>query len=139
MHILYENMVVEWLLPESDSIRMSVVRIPPGERFSICPNGARRTCAIVQVTSPMFTKYILEVARPDDWSISTLILSPINHVHLDAIEKSIKYLLNGLVQKSGHWDQSILNRCFVMKIDKLKHYKSDSNIDWALKISNKFT
>lgn len=31
----------------SYSFRMSVVRVPPGKRFSICLNGTRQTCAIV--------------------------------------------------------------------------------------------
>ena len=116
---------------------MSVIRIPPGKRFSICPNGTYRTCDVVQVTSPVFTKYIVEVARPDDWSISTLILSPINHTDFETTEKSIKQLLEGLVQKSGHWDQYVLNQCTGMHIDKLKHYQSDTIRDWAIKLAGK--
>ncbi|NJJ42132.1 Tn7-like element transposition protein TnsE [Paenibacillus apii] len=112
-------------------------RIPPGKRFSICPNGARRTCAIVQVSNSIFTKYIIEVARPDDWSISTIVLSLTNHFNLKTIEESIKQLLDGLVQKSGHWDQNVLSQCSGTHIEKLKHYQSDSPRDWAIKLTGK--
>lgn len=121
----------------SYSIRMSIVRLPPGKRFSICPNGARRTCAIVQVSNSIFTKYIIEVARPDDWSISTLILDPTNLIYLESIERTITQLLDGLVQKSGHWDQYILSQCAGTQIEKLKHYQNDSPRDWAIKLKGK--
>ncbi|MFC4779644.1 Tn7-like element transposition protein TnsE [Paenibacillus sp. GCM10023252] len=121
------------------SIKMSVVRIPPGKRFSICPNGVRRTCAIVQVTSPLFTKYILEIARPDDWSISTLILGPLQDVELKTIENEIKLLLEGLVQNSGHWDKNILDRCDKLVAEKIKHYRNDEVRDWAIRIREKIS
>lgn len=121
----------------SSSIRMSVVRIPPGKRFSICPNGARRTCAIVQVTSPVFTKYILEVARPDDWSISTLILQPLHDKGLKEFEMDVKQLIDGLVQRSGHWDKFILESCSGVIIEKVKHYQNDIIRDWAYRIVTK--
>lgn len=121
----------------SYSIRMSIVRIPPGKQFSVCPNGVRRTCAIVQVSNSMFTKYIIEVARPDDWSISTLVLQPLQCVTLKSVEGEIILLLEGLMRKSGHWDQNVLNQCRKMSIDKLKHYQSDTRRDWVLRLANK--
>ncbi|TKH41495.1 hypothetical protein C1I60_19270 [Paenibacillus terrae] len=123
----------------SYSIRMSVVRIPPGKRFSICPNGARRTCAIVQVSNAVFTKYILEVARPDDWSISTLILSPLDQSEFMITEQHIKQILDGLVRKSGHWDQIMLEQASRVTVEKLKHYQNDSKHDWAYKLMGKIT
>ncbi|MEK4462839.1 Tn7-like element transposition protein TnsE [Paenibacillus sp. FSL H8-0315] len=121
----------------SYTIRMSVVRIPPGKRFSICPNGARRTCAIVQVTNPVVTKYILEVARPDDWSVSTLILQPPQDMSLKVIESEIKLLLDGLLQKSGHWDKYLLKRSKKLSIEKVKHYQNDTVSDWTFRIHDK--
>lgn len=119
------------------SIKMSVLRVPPGKRFSVCANGARRTCAIVQVASVTATSYIVEVARPDDWSISTLILRPAPSTSFHKVEKDIKKLLDGLVRKGGHWDQSVLDQCRVMNIEKLKHYSSDSVRGWANKVISK--
>ncbi|MNO34834.1 Transposon Tn7 transposition protein TnsE [compost metagenome] len=116
------------------SIKMSVVRIPPGRRFSICPNGERRTCAIVQVSSPVFTKYILEVARPDDWSISTLIINPLRCITFKAVEQRFKQLFEGLVHKGGHWEQNILTQDDDIFIEKLKHYKNDSLNEWVYRV-----
>lgn len=120
------------------SVRMSVLRVPPGKRFSVCANGARRTCAVVQVSYGSPTIYIVEVARPDDWSISTLILYPTNQIEFRAVEQNIMQLLDGLVRKGGHWDQNVLNQCSGMNIEKLKHYQSDTIRDWAFRLAGKF-
>lgn len=119
------------------NVSMSVLRIPAGKRFSICPNGARRTCAIVQIVNATSTTYILEVARPDDWSISTLILHPTQQSTIKNIEHNIKLLLEGLSQKGGHWDQSVLNRCSDLTVEKVKHYQSDNIRDWAIRLNGK--
>lgn len=121
----------------SYSIRMSIVRIPPGKRFSICPNGARRTCAIVQVISPFFIKYILEIARPDSWSISTLVFHSPKDISLKTIENEVNRLLDGLVQKNGHWDRYILNQCDSLLVEKIKHYQNDSIRDWTQRTIDK--
>ncbi|WP_027087428.1 Tn7-like element transposition protein TnsE [Cohnella panacarvi] len=118
------------------NIRMLVLRIPPGKRFSICPNGSRRTCAVVQVTYGNSVSYVIEVARPDDWSISTLILRPINQIEIRAVEDNIKQLLDGLVQKGGHWDQYVLDQS-EMRVNKVKHFQSDTLLDWAGRIYEK--
>lgn len=85
----------------SVSIRMSVMRVPLGKKFSIGPNGTRRSCAIVQINNGNGTRYIIEVARPDGWSISTLILRPIHQVDFRVIEHEFKLLIDGLVDKGG--------------------------------------
>jgi hypothetical protein len=48
-------------------------------------------------------------------------------------------LLEGLVQKGGHWDQYVLNRCSGLNIEKVKHYQSDSIRDWAFRIAGKLS
>jgi TnsE C-terminal domain len=120
-------------------IRLSVVRVPPGKRFSVCPNGARRTCAIAQLTNGNSTSYIIEVARPDDWSISTLMLRSTGDAPLSSIEADIQLLLNGMVEKGGHWDKNVLHDCSKLSIEKIKHYKSDTNMEWARRFINKLT
>ncbi|MDQ0195825.1 hypothetical protein J2T20_004218 [Paenibacillus wynnii] len=79
---------------------MSVFRVPPGKRFSVCTNGARRTCAVAQITYGTATTFVVEVARPDDWSISTLILRSTDQSSFRIIERNIKLLLESLVEKS---------------------------------------
>ncbi|ALP37421.1 hypothetical protein ASL14_15750 [Paenibacillus sp. IHB B 3084] len=121
----------------SYSIRMSVVCIPSGRRFSICPNGVRRTCAIVQVTSSIKTKYIVEVARPDDWSISTLILQPLQYISLNEVEGEIMLLLEGLMRRSGHWESHVIDGGHRFSFEKARHYQSDTPKGWAYRISEK--
>lgn len=41
--------------------------------FSVCGNGIWRTCAVGKVAPEKAIKYVIEIARPDGWSISTLI------------------------------------------------------------------
>lgn len=120
----------------SAKISLSVLRIPHGKRFSLCPNGSRRTCAIVQVIDAASITYIIEIARPDKWSISTLILRPKPQTSLKTMEQNIKLLLEGLVQKGGHWDQYVLDRCSEMVIGKVKHYQSEIQ-DWAYRMGEK--
>ncbi|MFM1654577.1 Tn7-like element transposition protein TnsE [Brevibacillus sp. B_LB10_24] len=115
------------------------MRVPPGKRFSVCPNGARRTCAIVQLTNGNSTSYVIEVARPDDWSISTLMIRPTGHVPFSTKEADIQLILEGMVEKGGHWDQNVLDRCRNMDIDKIRHYESDSPRDWAGRLIRKIT
>lgn len=117
------NMLVEMYQVK---VHMSVFQLPPGRRFSVCGNGIRRTCAIVQVNMGVKQKYILEIARPDGWSISTLILTPKRHLFASTIEYHFKELLEGLVNKSGHWDQEVLNRSVDVDIQKMKHYQKDT-------------
>ncbi|MFP3392017.1 Tn7-like element transposition protein TnsE [Brevibacillus sp. SIMBA_040] len=120
-------------------VRMSLLRVPLGKRFSVCSNGSRRTCAIVQTIIGITTNYIIEVARPDAWSISTLILQSAQQTSIIAIERYINLLLDGLIEKSGHWDQDVLNRCIDLKVIKVKHYQSDSIRDWAYRIVAKLS
>nr|WP_276562972.1 Tn7-like element transposition protein TnsE [Paenibacillus anseongense] len=119
------------------NIKMSVFQLPLGKRYSICENGLRRTCALVQVTTAVSQKYILEMARPDSWSISTLILTNMNKLSAKEIENNIKYLLEEVVKKGGHWDQSILNKCINLDIQKHKHYRNDDIIIWADRLYRK--
>ncbi|MFC8689591.1 Tn7-like element transposition protein TnsE [Brevibacillus porteri] len=98
------------------SVKMSVIRVPPGNS----------------------TFYVVEVARPDKWSISTLILRPSDQITFRAVEQNIKQLLDGLIRKGVHWDQNILSQCSKMNIEKLKHYQSDTIYDWVFRIAGKF-
>ncbi|SFF23897.1 hypothetical protein SAMN04487969_119131 [Paenibacillus algorifonticola] len=126
------------LLKETYSLKisMSILRIPSGKKFSVCPNGTRRTCAVVQIVNAKSITYLVEIARPDEWSISTLILRPTPQSSLKSIETNIKLLLDGLVQKGGHWDQTILSRFSDMSIRKVKHYNNDSIREWAIRLHN---
>jgi hypothetical protein len=56
-------------------LRYTVMEIPGNKSFCRVANGSKRSCAMVEVTQTnVVTCYILEVARPDNWSISTLFI-----------------------------------------------------------------
>lgn len=107
-------------------------------REPVCPNGSRRSCAIVQANHGITTKFVIEIARPDDWSISTLLLHPTQQTSLKTVKRDIKLLLEGLVQKGGHWDQNILNQWNGFTIDMVEHYQRDSIRGWAYRITGKY-
>ncbi|WP_301173563.1 Tn7-like element transposition protein TnsE [Brevibacillus nitrificans] len=119
------------------SVQMSVLPLPHGRRFSVCGNGIRRTCAVVKLVTEKETKYVIEIARPDGWSISTLILTPRDR-STRKIEYYIGILLEGLVNKSGHWDQDVLDQCIDLNIEKLRHYQKDTLERWAYRLVGKF-
>ncbi|KOR87824.1 hypothetical protein [Paenibacillus solani] len=80
----------------------------------------------MQITGAVSTVYILEVARPDNWSISTLILRPAQQASFKVIEDNIKQLMEGLIHKGGLGDRKVLNRCEGLSIEKLKRYQNDT-------------
>ncbi|TCT17238.1 hypothetical protein EDD68_1321 [Melghiribacillus thermohalophilus] len=56
-------------------ISISIIYLPLGRKFSWLPDGRRRVCAVVKVMqSGRIPLYILEVGRPDNKPLSTLLL-----------------------------------------------------------------
>lgn len=56
------------------SVSVNFVYLPLGRKFSYLPDGRRRICAIVKVNNGMKESFIVEVAVPDNRSLSTLII-----------------------------------------------------------------
>lgn len=115
-------------------INMSILRLPLGKKFSLCPDGSRRTCAIVQIKLANQMKYIIEIARPDGWSISTLILSPKKIIPFRRIESDLKILLEDVVNKGGHWDQVLLTSKVNWEFIRIRHYHNDAISNWMKRL-----
>lgn len=114
-------------------LRISVAPVPltMGRKFSWLPNGKRRVCAVVRITSRYSRSvYILEVSRPDQRSLSTLLVRIKDAKNRRDDEKGIHDLLNGLVFKSGSWSKSCLQS---VHYAKLKHTSTDSG-HWAARV-----
>jgi len=106
-------------------ISLNFIYIPSGRKFSHLPDGRRRICAVAKITIGYKVSYVIEVAVPDNRSISTLIISSENSVEKDEIK--INYLLKKVVSNNGSWSESFLfNFCFV----RVKHLRESVN-DWA--------
>lgn len=110
------------------NVSLSFVYLPFVRKFSNLPDGRRRICAIARVTNGSRVSYILEVAVPDNRSLSTLIIPSKNNVYQD--EKQIMYLLIRLVFSSGSWSKIFLSN---LKHLKLKHLR-ESITDWARRL-----
>lgn len=115
-------------------ISMTLVHLPLGRKFSWLPDGRRRVCAVVRVDrhgrKPVF---ILEIARPDQRSLSTLIVQFNDGKGRDDEEKSIHKLLHGLVFNSGSWRKEQLQR---LSHAKLRHTNTFPN-HWAERVYGK--
>lgn len=124
------NTMIQYMAANYDYLNVSLnfVYLPLGRKFSSLPDGRRRICAIARVTNGSMVSYILEVAVPDNRSLSTLIIPSKNIAYQD--EKQIKYLLTKLVFSSGSWSKIFLSK---LKHFKLKHLQ-ESITDWARRL-----
>lgn len=115
------------------TIRCSVVEIPGDRAFCHLPDGSRRNCAVVEIIqNGIMPSYILEVARPDQWFISTLFIK-VNTVRDIArlIEKEIADLLEETVKRDGHWNVERLEQSPTFKVIRLKHIYEQSPWTWS--------
>jgi hypothetical protein len=113
--------------------------LPGNKPFSRLSDGSTRTCAIIKVfQGGIHPSFILEVARPDFWSISTLFISvrtgdSLPHI----IEKEILELLEDMVQRDGHWNIAKLEQSPTLRVLLLKHKAKRSAWTWSQRILNK--
>lgn len=112
-------------------IAMNIVYLPLGRKFSFINENIRRCACIVRVKNRLTNKiqYVIEIATPDNKSLSTLIVyeNGINEIDL-------KKLLMKLVRSSGSWNKDIIRN---LDCEKLKH-TSDTLVDWKRKLEMKF-
>ncbi|MCM3325008.1 Tn7-like element transposition protein TnsE [Cytobacillus kochii] len=113
-------------------LRVSVnfVYLPLGRKFSYLPDGRRRVCAIVKVNNGMKESFIIEVAVPDNRSLSTLLVPSFGSAHKSEIR--IQELLTKLVFNSGSWSNSFLKN---LVHNKIRHYDETAR-NWAQRIIN---
>jgi hypothetical protein len=124
---------LEEMYPELH-ISMNTVNLPTGRTFSWLPDGRRRICAIVCIRrkgeKPI---YILEIARPDQRPLSTLVVA-FNRIESPKKDREqIQQLLTGLVFNSGNWQKYQLNK---IRHIKLKH-TSKSLEQWGERVYEK--
>ena len=111
----------------------------PGDKSFCLANGARRNCAIVEVSSPNLPPcYIFEFSRPDNWSISTLFvrIKPKDEgfVH---IKLKVSQILSNAVEGNGHWIMEKLSVDNSLRSALIKHTRNLGN--WSERIINKLT
>jgi len=117
-------------------IQFNIALLPEGKSFSYYPNGHRRACAVVKVNrKEQLPRYIIEVVRLDNWSISTLLIFPLS---FSTIENEggilIDKMLNGLMNNNGHWDKSLMYQGQEYKFDMMKHVTNQGIGRWGKRI-----
>ncbi len=116
------------------NLSMNLVNLPLGRKFSWLPDGRRRVCAIVRVDRiGRKPGCILEIARPDQRSLSTLVVQFDENKSRGDKEKAIYGLLLSLVFNGGSWPTERLRKvCHA----KLRHTNTEPS-HWAERIYNK--
>lgn len=113
------------------SISLNFVCLPIGRKFSYIADNKRRIAAIAKINDnpTSISTYIIEVATPDNRSLSTLV---IKNLVGDREEYILKELLYTLVYSFGSWDRERLSEINHLR---LKHTK-DNNEEWANRVKN---
>lgn len=113
-------------------VQVEFVPLPEGTRISRYPSGERRMCAVVELEWPSNVQiWIIEIARPDRWQISTLLVGEPPYGTSNG--QSLK--LN-LIRTDGHWDSENFETSQCPIITRIRH--TDSGIKrWAGRIIEK--
>lgn len=111
-------------------VAMNLVYLPIGRKFSFINEVDRRIACIVKVKNNLTNEiqYIIEIATPDDKSLSTLII-----YQPQLSEQILNKLLINLINHSGSWNKDILKD---LNHTKLKH-TSDTVFKWLNKLKMK--
>jgi hypothetical protein len=120
-------------------LRYTVMEIPGNTSFCRVVNGYKRSCAMVEVTQTNVVPcYILEVARPDGWSVSTLFIRLLPEFYQEPpIGVFTKEFLKELVNREGHWNVEKLEGDQTLRIGRLKHVSEQSTRHWSRRIMDK--
>lgn len=110
-------------------ISLNFVYLPRGRKFSYINSSNRRIAVIAKFKerSKELSAYVIEIATPDNRSLSTLTIKGLPE---DRAEGVIKEILYDLINSSGAWNSEKLEKYDYVRI---KHTKSNS-IEWARRI-----
>lgn len=110
-------------------VSLNFVYLPKGRKFSYITSSKRRIAAIAKIKdrNTGLSAYVIEVATPDNKSLSTLMIKSLSDTRAEYV---IKEVLNGLVFSSGTWNSGKLKQYDYLRI---KHTNNNSN-DWARRI-----
>lgn len=120
-------------------LRYTVMEIPGNKSFCRVASGSKRSCAMVEVTQTNVVPcYILEVARPDSWSVSTLFIRLLPEFYPEQpVGVFTREFLKELVKRDGHWNVEKLESDQTLRIGRLNHTKEQSTLYWSRRIMDK--
>lgn len=110
-------------------VSLNFVYLPLGRKFSYITTSKRRVAAIVKFKnrSTGVSAYVIEVATPDNRSLSTLMIKSLSDARVEYV---IKEILEGVIYSSGAWNSKKLKKYDHVRI---KHTKNNTK-EWALRI-----
>ncbi|CAN5706114.1 hypothetical protein BH24ACI2_BH24ACI2_08710 [soil metagenome] len=111
----------------------------PGDKLFCEVNGIPRKCIVIEVSQPnLLPCYIIEIARPDKWSISTLFIRySRNNSGVIDIEQKVSAILSNVVAGSGHWQMKRFAKDTSLDLILLKHSSDEGYESWARRIMGK--
>lgn len=110
-------------------VSLNFVYLPKGRKFSYITSSKRRVAAIAKFkdrTTGLST-YVIEVATPDNRSLSTLM---VKNSKEERAEYGIKKILHDLVHSSGKWNSKNLK---LHMHTRIKHTKQNEQ-EWASRV-----
>lgn len=113
-------------------VHMAVVEPLSGDSAFIRIGERSRRCAVLFVESSV----IIEFSRPDDYPISTLILSKYDNA---TIKDDIKRLIGSAIENNGHWDTGFLDGFHSFKYQFAKHSRIDTPEKWGIRLMQKIS
>ena len=128
------------------SFAMSLCQLKGGRVFSLA-NRKPRVGLVVIISPPDNPPIVLlDVERTGDVALSLIALHFQNHAPVSTIETSVKRILDGLVDSSGHWshevEQELSNVCECERLPKVLTPRSKAEVNgqtalWAMKLLSK--
>jgi len=125
---------------------MSLCQLKAGRVFSMA-NRKPRVALVVVIASPNYPPIVLlDVERTGDVALSLVALRFHRHSSFDVVEASVKQVLDGLVDASGHWDHDIERElsatCVCERLPKMLTPRKNANVKgqmvlWAAKLLRK--
>lgn len=125
---------------------MSLCQLKTGRAFSMA-NRMPRVALVVTITVPHQPLIVLlDVERTGDIALSLMVLRFNRHRTFQVLESTVKLMLDGLIDASGHWDHEIekivADICSCERLPKIliqrENYRvQGQSLVWALKLLSK--
>lgn len=121
------------------SFTRNVYNIPGNSLFCFREQNIKRNFAMAYVLKECAQPvYIIEVARHDEWAVSTLLIQ--FHPRIETQDKISKILLStlkGMVENNGHWQVDVLEQSSDLRFIRIKHFRETSPQTRAVQITQK--
>lgn len=120
------------------SITRKIYNLPSDFSFCSYKDTKRNVAIIYVVQEDIQPVYIIEVARPDRWAVSTILIqfSPkINN--RDKINQILLDMINEMITNNGHWQMDKIRQSSDLTFIRVRHFKDDSPKTRAIEILQK--